>query len=190
MQRIAIFASGTGTNTVRIIEYFKGHPSVGVSLVLSNKSDAPVLEKAKSLGVETFAFNRGQLYETSQVIEKLKAEKIDFIVLAGFLWKVPENLLKAYPDRIINIHPALLPKFGGKGMYGMNVHRAVKESGDNETGISIHLVNEEYDKGRMLFQAKCEVTEADTPETIAQKVHALEHANFPQQIEKYLVSAN
>jgi len=189
MQRIAIFASGTGTNTVRIIEYFKGHSNIRVSLVLSNKPDAPVLEKAKSFGVETFAFNRGQLYETNQVIEKLQAEKIDFIVLAGFLWKVPDNLLKAYPDRIINIHPALLPKFGGKGMYGMNVHRAVKDAGETETGISIHLVNEEYDKGRMLFQAKCEVTEADTPETIAQKVHALEHAHFPQQIESYLQKA-
>jgi phosphoribosylglycinamide formyltransferase-1 len=188
MQRIAIFASGTGTNTVRIIEYFKGHSTIEVPLVLSNKAEAPVLEKAKSLGVEAYAFNRGQLYETNQVIEKLEAEKIDVIVLAGFLWKVPDNLLKAYPDRIINIHPALLPKFGGKGMYGMHVHRAVKEADETETGISIHLVNEEYDKGRMLFQAKCEVTEADTPETIAQKVHTLEHAHFPQQIERYLQS--
>lgn len=188
MQRIAIFASGTGTNTVRIIEYFKGHSSIRVSLVLSNKPDAPVLEKAKSLGVETYAFNRGQLYETNEVVEKLHTENIDLIVLAGFLWKVPDNLLKSYQDRIVNIHPALLPKFGGKGMYGMHVHRAVKEAGEPETGISIHLVNEEYDKGKMLFQAKCQVIEEDTPETIARKVHALEHTHFPEQIERYLQS--
>lgn len=186
MQRIAIFASGTGTNTVRIIEYFKGHTSIGVSLVLSNKADAPVLEKAKNLGVEAIAFNRGQFYETNDVIEKLEASKIDFVVLAGFLWKVPDNLLKAFPDRIINIHPALLPKFGGKGMYGMNVHRVVKEAGDAETGISIHLVNEEYDKGRMLFQAKCAVSATDTPETIAIKVHELEYINFPVVIEQFI----
>jgi phosphoribosylglycinamide formyltransferase-1 len=186
MQRIAIFASGTGTNTVRIIEYFKGHSSIGVSLVLSNREDAPVLEKAKNLGVETFAFNRGQFYETNEVVEKLQAAKIDFVVLAGFLWKVPDNLLKAFPDRIINIHPALLPKFGGKGMYGMNVHRAVKESGDAETGISIHLVNEEYDKGRMLFQARFKVLESDTPESISAKVHDLEYVNFPVVIEKFV----
>lgn len=187
MQRIAIFASGTGTNTVRIIDYFNGHSSIEVFLVLSNKGDAPVLEKAKSLGVETFSFNRMQVYETDQVLEKVQATKIDFIVLAGFLWKVPDNLLQAYPDRIINIHPALLPKFGGKGMYGMHVHRAVKEAGEVETGISIHLVNEEYDKGRMLFQAKCEVSETDTPESIAQKVHQLEHLHFPKIIEHFIL---
>ncbi|MBI1289016.1 MAG: phosphoribosylglycinamide formyltransferase [Flavobacteriales bacterium] len=186
MHRIAIFASGTGTNTVRIIEYFKGHSSIEVALVLSNKVDAPVLEKAKDLGVETFAFNRGAFYETNDVVEKLQADKIDYVVLAGFLWKVPDNLLKAFPDRIINIHPALLPKFGGKGMYGINVHRAVKESGEAETGISIHLVNEEYDKGRMLFQARCKVLESDTPESIAAKVHELEYTNFPVEIERFI----
>ncbi|MCB9185247.1 MAG: phosphoribosylglycinamide formyltransferase [Flavobacteriales bacterium] len=188
MQRIAIFASGTGTNTVRIIEYFKGHSSIGVSLVLSNKADAPVLEKAKNLGVESVAFNRGEFYDTNDVVDKLQAANIDFVVLAGFLWKVPDNLLKAFPDRIINIHPALLPKFGGKGMYGMNVHRAVKESGEAETGISIHLVNEEYDKGRMLFQARCKVLESDTPESIAAKVHELEYTNFPREIELFVKS--
>lgn len=186
MQRIAIFASGTGTNTVRIIEYFKGHSNIGVSLVLSNKADAPVIEKANAHGIETFCFNRGQFYETNDVVEKLQASKIDFVVLAGFLWKVPDNLLRTFPDRIINIHPALLPKFGGKGMYGMNVHRAVKESGETETGISIHLVNEEYDKGRMLFQAKCAVAANDTPAMIAIKVHEMEYVNFPVVIEQFI----
>ncbi|MCB9205696.1 MAG: phosphoribosylglycinamide formyltransferase, partial [Flavobacteriales bacterium] len=169
-------------------EYFKGHSNIGVSLVLSNKADAPVLEKAKNLGVESVPFNRGKFYETNDVVEKLQAAEIDFVVLAGFLWKVPDNLLKAFPDRIINIHPALLPKFGGKGMYGMNVHRAVKESGEAETGISIHLVNEEYDKGRMLFQARCKVLESDTAESIAAKVHELEYTNFPREIELFIKS--
>ena len=186
MQRIAIFASGTGTNTVRIIEYFKGHPSIEVSLVLSNKHDAPVLERARKAGVETLTFNRSEFYESKKVLDELVARKIDFVVLAGFIWLVPQNLVKEYSDRMINVHPALLPRFGGKGMYGMNVHRAVKEAGEAETGITIHLVNEEYDKGRVLFQAHCEVDKSDTPESIAAKVHALEYANFPVVIEQFV----
>lgn len=185
MQRIAIFASGTGSNTVRIIEYFLGHPSVEVTLVLSNKPTAPVLEKAQRLDVDTFSFNREQCYASDDVLDRLKQAKIDLIVLAGFLWKIPENLLHSFPDRMINIHPALLPAFGGKGMYGMKVHQAVKDSGVTETGITIHLVNEEYDKGRILFQAKCPVLEEDSPEDIAARVHQLEYANFPRQIERF-----
>lgn len=186
MQRIAIFASGAGTNAARIIEHFKGHPSIAVSLVLSNRKDAPVLEKAIKAGVETSTFNRGEFYETNRVVELLREKRIDLLVLAGFMWLVPENLIKAYSDRIINVHPALLPKFGGKGMYGLNVHRAVKEAGETETGITIHLVNEEYDKGRVLFQAKCAISENDSPETIAAHVHDLEYANFPKEIEKFI----
>ncbi|MCF8464498.1 MAG: phosphoribosylglycinamide formyltransferase [Flavobacteriales bacterium] len=186
MQRIAIFASGAGTNAARIIEHFKGHPSIAVSLVVSNKANAPVLEKARKEGVETYTFGRDEFYDSNRVLEKLRNRKIDLIVLAGFMWLVPENLVKTYSDRIINVHPALLPKFGGKGMYGMNVHKAVKEAGETETGITIHLVNEEYDKGRILFQAKCAVNEEDSADSIAAKVHALEYANFPNEIERFI----
>jgi phosphoribosylglycinamide formyltransferase-1 len=186
MQRIAIFASGTGTNAARIIEYFKGHSNIKVSLVLSNKKDAPVLEKAKRAKVETIIFNRSEFYESDRILIELSDRKIDFVVLAGFMWLVPEYLTKAYSDKIINVHPALLPKFGGKGMYGMNVHKAVKEAGETETGITIHLVNEEYDKGRILFQTKCSVEKNDTAETIADKIHSLEYANFPLVIEQFI----
>lgn len=188
MQRIAIFASGSGTNAERIIQYFKGHPNIEVSLVLSNKADAKVLERAAAAGVESLVFNRDEFYQSVKVLEELETRKIHFVVLAGFMWLVPEYLTKAYSDRMINVHPALLPKFGGKGMYGMNVHRAVKEAGEKETGITIHLVNEEYDKGQVLFQAKCSVDEKDTAETIASKIHTLEYANFPIIIEQYILT--
>lgn len=188
MQRIAIFASGSGTNAERIIKHFEGHPSIEVSLVLSNNPKAKVLERAAAAGVESLVFNRQEFYETETVLETLHAKKIDLIVLAGFMWLVPEYLVKAYSDMMINVHPALLPKFGGKGMYGMHVHRAVKEVGEAETGITIHLVNEEYDKGRILHQASCKVAESDTPDSIAEKVHQLEYEHFPQEIEKYLHS--
>ncbi|MBP9153295.1 MAG: phosphoribosylglycinamide formyltransferase [Flavobacteriales bacterium] len=186
MKRIAIFASGAGTNAARIIEHFMGHSSIEVSLVVSNKKDALVLEKARNAGVPVFVFNRDEFYDSNRVVEKLTELKIDFVVLAGFMWLVPENLIKAYSDRIINVHPALLPKFGGKGMYGMNVHKAVKEAGETESGITIHLVNEEYDKGRILFQAKCALDEKDSAESIAAKIHALEYANFPNEIEQFI----
>jgi phosphoribosylglycinamide formyltransferase-1 len=133
-------------------------------------------------------FDRRQFYETGSVLDKLLANQIDFIVLAGFLWLVPDNILKAYPNRIVNIHPALLPRYGGKGMYGSKVHQAVKDSGDTITGISIHFVNEKYDEGQVIFQATCTVEQEDTPETIAVKVHMLEYEHFPRQIEK-LVTA-
>ncbi len=186
MHRIAIFASGTGSNAVKIIEYFKGHSDISVSLVLSNNAKAAVLAKATDLGVETLTFNRTTFYETDEVLNELRSKEIDLVVLAGFMWLVPENLIKAFSDRMINIHPALLPNYGGKGMYGMHVHNAVKAAGETETGITIHLVNEEYDKGQILFQTKCLIDENDTPEQIAQKIHGLEHANFPEQIGKYI----
>lgn len=188
MQRIAIFASGTGSNAINIIEYFKGHKTIEVSLVLSNNPKASVLEKASNAGVETYTFNRETFYNTNQVLNRLNSKKIDMIILAGFMWLVPENLVHEYSDRIMNIHPALLPKYGGKGMYGMHVHNAVKAAGEKETGITIHLVNKEYDKGRILFQATCVVEENNSADDIAQKIHVLEHANFPMQIERYLQS--
>lgn len=187
MQRIAIFASGTGTNAERIIKHFAGHPSIEVSLVLCNKSTAKVLEKAKNLGVETRIFTRDEFYGSENVLNELKERSIDSIILAGFMWLVPEYLVHAYSNRIINVHPALLPKFGGKGMYGMHVHRAVKEAGETETGITIHLVNEEYDKGRILHQVTCLVEDSDTAESIAEKVHQLEYEHFPNTIEAFIL---
>lgn len=186
MHRIAIFASGSGTNAEQIINHFKGHSSIDVTLVLSNNQNAKVLERASKANVPTFVFSRSEFYQTQVVLDKLRENKIDLIVLAGFMWLVPEYLIKSYSDKIINVHPALLPKFGGKGMYGMNVHRAVKEAGERETGITIHLVNEEYDKGRILHQAICALSEEDSPESIAEKVHQLEYANFPVQIERFI----
>lgn len=188
MQRIAIFASGTGTNAARIIEHFTDHPTIQVSLVLSNNSKAAVLEKAAQANVKTYTFNRDDFYNSDRVLTKLTSHQIDFIVLAGFMWLVPKKLVQLYANRIINIHPALLPKFGGKGMYGMHVHRAVKEAGETETGITIHLVNEEYDKGRILAQVACPIDKKDTPETIATKIHSLEYTNFPPVIERYLLT--
>jgi len=188
MQRIAIFASGTGSNAVKIIEHFKRHATIEVSLVLSNNAKAPVLEKAESAGIETYTFNREAFYNTNQVLNKMKSKNIDLVVLAGFMWLVPENLVHEYSDKMINIHPSLLPKYGGKGMYGMYIHNAVKAAGEKETGITIHLVNKEYDKGKVLFQTTLVVDESDSVDDIAQKIHVLEHTNFPTQIERYLQS--
>ena len=184
MPRLAIFASGNGTNAQRIIEYFSGHPTITVKLVLSNKPDAGVVDRAKNLGVETMVFNRLSFYETGMVPEKLTSCRIDFIILAGFLWLIPKNILTAYPGRIINIHPALLPKYGGKGMFGNSVHEAFIAAGDPESGITIHHVDEKYDEGRIIFQAKCTITEKDTPESLAVKVHQLEYRHFPEVIEQ------
>ena len=170
------------------MKHFKGHPSIEVSLVLSNNPTALVIERARAAGVEVQTFTRDEFYHSSIVLDELIERSINLIVLAGFMWLVPENLVKTYSDRIINVHPALLPKFGGKVMYGMNVQRAEKEAGETESGITNHLVNEEYDKGRILFQAKCRVEEKDTPESIAMKIHSLEHANFPVVIEKYILN--
>ena len=184
MKRIAIFASGNGTNAQRIAEYFSDHPGILISIILSNKKEAYVLERAKKLDISTFVFDRDEFYNTKEVLKKLKKKKIDFIVLAGFLWLIPDYILKEYTGRIINIHPALLPKYGGKGMYGERVHKAVIESGDKETGITIHLVNERYDEGKIIFREKVAVVEDDTPDTIAEKVHRLEYKYFPVIIEQ------
>lgn len=183
MKNIAIFASGSGSNAQNIALYFKNHPAIKISLILANKPDAYVLERAKNLEIPSVVFNRQDFYETGHVLNTLRNHNIDFIVLAGFLWFVPDDLLKAYPKKIINIHPALLPKHGGKGMYGDKVHQAVIAEGDSETGITIHYVNDHYDEGEIIFQDSFPVLPNDTAETIAQKVHQLEYLHFPKVIE-------
>lgn len=183
-KKLAIFASGGGTNAENIVKYFAGSETAEVSLILSNKPDAYVLERARRLGIESLAFSKADFFESDRVVQLLKAHKIDWVILAGFLWLVPGNLLEAFPDRIINIHPSLLPKFGGKGMYGGRVHEAVVAAGESSSGITIHLVNQEYDKGRVLFQASCPVLKNETPETLADKIHALEYQHYPSVIEK------
>jgi len=187
MKRVAIFASGSGTNAQKIIKYFRDHKNIEVSLVLSNNPDAFVLKRASKLNIASYVFDRQLFYETDQVHDILLDIGIDLIVLAGFLWLVPANLLKTWEGRIVNIHPALLPKFGGKGMYGDRVHKAVMAAGEKETGISIHYVNEVYDDGEIIFQEKFEILPDDTPESIAERIHVLEHKYFPAVIEKLLL---
>ena len=187
MKEIVLLASGSGSNVENIIEYFEGHESVRVSCVLTNRSNALVLERCKRLGVPALFFNRHAFSKSSVVLKLLKSLNPTLIVLAGFLWKIPENLIISFPNQIINIHPALLPKYGGKGMYGERVHQAVNENGEQETGITIHFVNEEYDEGAVIFQETTELREEDTPKTIAQKVHALEYEHYPKVIEKMIL---
>ena len=188
MKKILIFASGSGTNAQNIIEYFNELVEINVSLVFSNNKDAKVLDRAKNLGVDTVVFTREDLYQNSKVIEMLANEQPDLIVLAGFLWLIPSSIIKKFPNKIVNIHPALLPKYGGKGMYGMHVHRAVIDNNETESGITIHFVNEEYDAGDIIFQATCPVEKDDTPDLLAQRIHTLEHEHFPKVIEKVLDS--
>jgi phosphoribosylglycinamide formyltransferase-1 len=188
MKRIAILASGNGSNAQRIIEYFRGHPGISVSLVMANNPDAYVITRARNLSVPSLLFTRQEMIRGT-VIQALQNFDIDLIVLAGFLWLLPTPILQAYPDKIINIHPALLPKYGGKGMYGMHVHELVINAKEIESGISIHLVNERYDEGRILFQATCNISPEDTPETLAGKIHELEHKHYPLVIEKFLTGS-
>jgi phosphoribosylglycinamide formyltransferase-1 len=186
MRNIAIFASGSGTNAENIIKYFSNSNSVKVSLVLSNRREAYVLKRAESLEVDTVFFDRKELYEEGKVLQLLSQYRIDFIVLAGFLWLIPENILELYENRIINIHPALLPKYGGNGMYGDRVHKAVLANNEKESGITIHYVNKYYDTGEIIFQARCDVVPEDTPETLAARVHSLEYRYYPVVIEELL----
>jgi len=187
MHHLAIFASGSGTNAQNIAGYFAGHPDISVSLILSNKPDAYVLERAKQLGIPTHVFDRTTFYESEELLEVLKKYEIGHIILAGFLWLVPDYLLKVYPSKIINIHPALLPKFGGKGMYGEKVHQAVIAAGEKRTGISIHFVNNRYDEGQIILQDSFEILPGDTPESIAKRVHELEYRHFPRIIEEVVL---
>jgi phosphoribosylglycinamide formyltransferase-1 len=184
--RLAIFASGKGSNAEAIIKYFKNHPSITIELIVSNNPQALVLERAKKYGIPSLVLNRRQF--DSEIAIKLSDYQITHIVLAGFLWLIPPTLLKAFPRKIINIHPALLPKFGGKGMYGMKIHQLVRSSNEKETGITIHVVDEKYDEGEILYQHKCQVVSADTPEEIADRVHQLEYAWYPKIIEKWILN--
>tara|TARA_R110002072_G_scaffold294895_1_gene465448 strand:- start:39502 stop:40059 length:558 start_codon:yes stop_codon:yes gene_type:complete len=185
LKRLAILASGSGSNAEKIMAHFQNSEIAEIALVASNKAEAFVLERAKKFEVPTFTFSRKEM-DAGVLLEKLQEENIDWVILAGFLLKIPVELTRAFPDRMVNIHPALLPKYGGKGMYGSFVHEAVKAAGDTETGITIHLVNENYDEGRIVFQASTPVTSEDTPDSIADKVHALEHKHFPEVIEGLL----
>lgn len=186
MPNIAIFASGTGTNARAIIEHFKGHPRVKVNLIVSNKKDAGVLTIADNNNVPSVLINRQTFFNSSQLLTDLNNHEIDFIVLAGFLWLIPEYLIQAFPNKIINIHPSLLPKYGGKGMYGSKVHQAVIANKESKSGITIHYVNDRFDEGEVIFQVTCEVLPEDTPATLAQKIHRLEHQHFPKVIESLL----
>lgn len=183
MRNIAILASGEGTNAENIIKYFSNGNTAKVSLVLSNNRQAMVLKRAEELGVRTVFFERKEFYVTGKVLRYLILYKIDLIVLAGFLWLVPENIVEQYSGRIINIHPALLPAYGGKGMYGGAIHKAVIDNNDTESGITIHYVNKHYDKGDVIFQTRCKVDPSDTAELLAEKVHVLEYKHYPKIIE-------
>ncbi len=186
MKRIVILASGSGSNAENIITYFKGNSNVSVAAVLTNKITAKVLERCKRLDTPAFSFNKAAFKDPDALLRLLKGLSADLIVLAGFLWKIPVPIIEAFPNRIINIHPALLPKYGGKNMYGIKVHQAVKDNLESETGITVHYVNEHYDEGNVIFQAKTAIADTDTVETIAQKVHQLEYEHFPKVIEKLL----
>lgn len=183
---IAVLASGSGTNAEVIFNYFRNHPVIEVALLICNNSEAQVLKRAEKFDMPLSVVNKKQFNDESLILDLLKSKQITHLVLAGFLWLIPDYLIRAFPDRIVNIHPSLLPKYGGKGMYGMKVHEAVKQAGESETGITIHLVNEKYDEGRILFQATCRVSSSDSPEQIANKVHQLEHNSYPKVIEKWI----
>ncbi len=186
MNNIAIFASGSGTNAERIASYFKNSPTIHVALIATENPRAFVLERAKRLGIPFFVFTQNEL-NGGAVLKRLLHDRIDFVVLAGFLKMIPSQIVKAYPNHIVNIHPALLPRFGGKGMYGERVHKAVIEAGETESGITIHYVNEQYDEGDIIFQARCPVFPSDTPETLAKRVHELEYMHYPRVIEQLLI---
>ena len=187
---IAIFASGTGSNAQKIINYFNTNNTAKIELVVCNKEGAGVLDIAKKYTIDTLLIEKDKFFNTDIYIRELQKRGIRFIVLAGFLWKVPSSLINAYPNRIVNIHPGLLPKYGGKGMYGNRVHEAVIAAGDKESGITIHYVDELYDHGNIIFQATCKIDEKDTPGSLAQKIHLLEHQHYPTVIDKILKMQN
>lgn len=186
MQKFAIFASGSGTNAENIINHFKNSGEIKVSLILTNNPSAGVIERGRKLNVPVIVFSKTIFYSTDDVINLLKENGIDWIILAGFLWLVPENLIKAYPQKMINIHPALLPKYGGKGMWGHYVHEAVVANKETHSGITIHYVNENYDEGKVIFQAKYKLEENETADSLATKIHELEYRYFPMIIEEVI----
>jgi len=186
MKRVVIFASGSGSNAENLIRFFQNSDNASVIQVLTNNPRAKVLERCKKLRVSALSFNKIAFTETEDVLNILKSANPDLIVLAGFLWKFPENILKYYPNKVINVHPALLPKYGGKGMYGKYVHEAVVNNNETESGMTIHYVNEHYDDGAIIFQAKCEVKTSDSAENVADKIHELEMEHFPKVVDKIL----
>lgn len=187
IKSVILLASGSGSNAENIIRFFRNRSDVKFPLILSNRKDAYVHTRAKSLGIKTKTFSRDEFY-SPEFAEFLKETGADLIVLAGFLWLIPSRIIENFPDRIINIHPALLPKYGGKGMYGLNVHKTVIENGETESGITIHYVNERYDEGNIIFQTRCPVYEDDTPEKLAERVHELEYKHFPEVVNNLLES--
>ncbi len=187
MINLAIFASGTGTNARKIIEHFEEHNQIKVALILTNKPKAKVLDIADEYKIPSVVVNRKDFFDTSTTIENLESFNIGFIVLAGFLWLIPQNLIEVYENKIINIHPSLLPKYGGKGMYGMNVHQAVVDNNEKETGITIHFVNEKFDDGKIIFQARCILDKKDAPNDVAKKVQFLEHKYFSDILEQTII---
>lgn len=186
MKKIALFASGSGSNVENIYNHFSNNENVEISLVLTNNPSAFVLKRTEKLGIDAHVFTRDSFYQSDEISQLLLDRSIDLIVLAGFLWLIPPHLVAAFPNKIINIHPALLPKFGGKGMYGSHVHEAVVANQESETGITIHYVNEKYDDGAIIFQAKTPVSKTDTPDTVANNIHQLEYLHFPLIIEQLL----
>ena len=186
MKNICIFASGAGTNAERIIEHFKNSAIARVALIISNRKDAGVLAIAKQHNIPSIVIDKKLFYETESLLQELSNQKIDLIVLAGFMLLIPSYLVKAYPNKMVNIHPALLPNYGGKGMYGMHVHEAVLKNQETQSGITIHYVNEQYDEGQIILQTTCSIDPTDTPETLAQKIHALEYENYANVIERLL----
>jgi phosphoribosylglycinamide formyltransferase-1 len=186
--KIAIFASGSGTNAEEIIKHFQNHERIEISLILSNNPKAFVLQRAENHKIPNFVFTREMFYKEKIVDEVLKINRIDFIVLAGFMWLIPERYVTNFKNKIVNIHPALLPKYGGKGMYGSHVHEAVVSNQEKESGITIHWVNEAYDEGNIIFQAKCNVDSSDTAEDVADKVHKLEYMHYPKIIEQVILA--
>lgn len=188
MKRIAIFASGSGSNAEKIADYFAGSTDVSIDLIVSNNPKAGVIDRARRLHIPVLLFDRTTFYQTDRITQLLQQQGIDLIVLAGFMWLMPAGLVQAFPDRIVNIHPALLPKFGGKGMYGHFVHEAVVAAQETESGITIHFVNEHYDEGAPIFQAHCPVAPTDTPDDVARKVQALEHDHYPRVVAEVLAT--
>lgn len=182
-KRIAIFASGSGSNAQKLMEHFKRSNEIEISLVLTNNAEAYVLQRADNFEIPTHIFDKNEFYKTEEVVDLLKNLEIDFIVLAGFLWLIPKSLIHAYPGRIVNIHPAILPKFGGKGMYGDHVHNAVMAAGEAEGGITIHYVNENYDEGEYIYQARYRIDKNDNLEMVKFKGQQLEHQHYPRIVE-------
>lgn len=188
-KRLSIFASGSGSNAEKFFEHFQNHPKIEIVSVFTNNKSAGVIERADRFGIQHHVYNRTYWEKGEQIIQILKEEEVDFIVLAGFMLLIPEKLVKEFSDKIFNIHPALLPKFGGQGMYGSNVHKAVKAAGETESGLTIHFVNEHYDEGKIIFQEKCQLVPTDSAEDIAAKVLKLEHKNYPKVVEREVLKS-